>query len=503
MQSVIRLNPSDNVAVALRPLTRGASASEITLRDDIAPGHKFALDQIRAGAPVIKYGYPIGLATADIAAGQHVHLHNLQSALDEVVGPSTSGISNRNSEISNLTSEISNLTFDGFPRPDGRVGIRNEIWVINTVACVNQAAQQIASAAARDLALSNLGVDGVYTFPHPFGCSQLGDDLDRTQQVLTGLVRHPNAAAVLILGLGCENNRLAAFLEKLGPVDRDRVRFFNAQEVSDEIDAGVEAVGALADYASTFKRTPTPVSELIVGAKCGGSDGFSGITANPLVGLVSDRLTRAGATVLLTEVPEMFGAEPVLLQRAADATVAKSIVDLVNDFRRYFRSHDQPIDENPAPGNKDGGITTLAEKSLGCVQKGGSAPVRAVLPYGAQASPHTAGVALVNAPGNDGVSGTALTIAGANLLLFTTGRGTPMGFPAPTIKISTNSDLASRKPRWIDFDAGRLLSDSATSEDLADELTNLLVDVASGRRQTRTEQNGCREIAIWKTGVTV
>jgi altronate hydrolase len=501
MHEALRLNASDDVAVALRQLSRGSEALGIILRDDIPAGHKFAVAPIPEGRPVIKYGYPIGLATADITPGQHVHLHNLQSALDEVIGNSVTG-SDRKSDISNLKSDISDLTFHGFPRPDGRVGVRNEIWVINTVACVNQAAQQIASVATRDLLLANLGVDGVHTFPHPFGCSQLGDDLERTQKVLAGLVRHPNAAAILILGLGCENNRLAAFLEKLGPIDRDRVRYFNAQDVTDEIEDGVKAVGALADYASDFKRTPTPASQLIIGAKCGGSDGFSGITANPLVGLVSDRLTRAGSTVMLTEVPEMFGAESVLLQRAADATIATQIIDLVNDFRRYFRSHDQPLDENPAPGNKDGGITTLAEKSLGCVQKAGSAPIRAVLPYGAQASPRTAGVTLVNAPGNDGVSATALTIAGANLILFTTGRGTPMGFPAPTIKISTNSDLTARKPRWIDFDAGRLLSESAPPDALADELLQQVLSVASGA-STRSEQNNCREIAIWKDGVTV
>src|SRR5579859_1881749 len=361
MHPSIHLSPSDNVAVALHALPRDAQSSDTTLRDDIPAGHKFALAAIPANSAVIKYGYPIGLASCDIAPGDHVHLHNLRSALDEVV--QSSSTRDPKSQISNPKSEIPNLTFHGFPRPNGRVGIRNEIWVINTVACVNQAAQQIASAATRDLPLSQLGVDGVHTFPHPFGCSQLGDDLDQTQKVLAGLVRHPNAAAILILGLGCENNRLAAFLEKLGPIDRDRVRYFNAQEVSDEIEDGVRAVGALADYASNFKRTPTPASELIIGAKCGGSDGFSGITANPLVGLVSDRLTSAGATVMLTEVPEMFGAEPVLLQRAADANIATQIVDLVNDFRRYFRNHDQPIDENPAPGNKDGGISTLAEKS--------------------------------------------------------------------------------------------------------------------------------------------
>jgi altronate hydrolase len=497
MQSTLRLHPSDNVAVALHPLNRGADAMGIVLRDDIPSGHKFALTPIPPGSPVIKYGYPIGLSTADISAGQHIHVHNLRSALDDVVTMAVPTTANPF-----ITSQISNLEFQGIHRRSGRVGVRNEIWIINTVACVNQAAQQIAASSSRDLDLARFGVDGVHTFPHPFGCSQLGDDLDRTQKVLAGLVHHPNAAGILILGLGCENNRLAAFLEKLGPVDRDRVKYFNAQEVTDEIEDGVKAVGGLAEYASTFHRQPTPASELVIGAKCGGSDGFSGITANPLVGLVSDRVTRAGATVLLTEVPEMFGAEPVLLRRAADSRISQQIVTLVNEFRAYFRNHNQPIDENPAPGNKDGGITTLAEKSLGCVLKAGSSPIRQVLPYGAPASPRTSGVALVNAPGNDGVSGTALTVAGANLILFTTGRGTPMGFPAPTFKIATNSDLAARKPRWIDFDAGRLLSESIAPETLADDLVRRVLKAASGD-PTRAEQNNCREIAMWKGGVTV
>jgi altronate hydrolase len=498
MQACLRLNALDNVAVALRGLGRGSAAMGVELCDDIPAGHKFALGPIRVGEAAIKYGFPIGLATADITPGQHVHTHNLCSALDEVV----TGTDESAHQPAASIAPISDLKFQGFRRLDGSVGIRNEIWIINTVACVNQAAQQIALTAGRELELGKFGVDGVYTFPHPFGCSQLGDDLAKTQSVLAGLVRHANAAAILILGLGCENNRLSAFLEKLGPPDRDRVRYFNAQEVSDEIEDGVKAVGGLAEYASQFRREQTPVSELIVGAKCGGSDGFSGITANPLVGRVSDRLTSRGATVLLTEVPEMFGAEAMLLRRAADERVSGEIVKLVNDFRWYFRSHNQPIDENPAPGNKDGGITTLAEKSLGCVQKAGTAPIRSVVEYGTAAQRRAGGVALVNAPGNDGVSGTALSISGANLILFTTGRGTPMGFPAPTLKISTNSDLAGRKPRWIDFDAGRLLDDSISPDALAEELLQLVLAVASGQ-QTRAEQNNCREIAMWKDGVTV
>ncbi|HZJ70662.1 MAG TPA: UxaA family hydrolase, partial [Planctomycetota bacterium] len=332
--------------------------------------------------------------------------------------------------------------------------------------------------------------------------SQLGHDLEATQGILAGLINHPNAAAVLVLGLGCENNQMKLLLDRVGPHDPARVQHFNAQEVPDEIEEGVARVRALAAYAERFERQPIAASELVIGLKCGGSDGLSGITANPLVGRIADRLTAAGGTVLLTEVPEMFGAEEVLLARATTADVATRTIDMVNRFRDYFRRYGQPIDENPAPGNKAGGITTLAEKSLGCVQKGGRAPVAEVLAYGQRAPLGLSGLALVDAPGNDGVSSTALVAAGAHLVLFTTGRGTPMGFPAPTIKISTSSELAARKPAWIDFDAGPIARGDATFEDLSSRLFSLVLETAGGRR-TKSETNGFREIAIWKDGVTL
>jgi len=366
---------------------------------------------------------------------------------------------------------------------------------------VNHASTKIAEVASRELA--GKGIEGVYAFPPPFGCSQLGDALNHTQKVLAGLVNHPNAAAVLILGLGCENNQMKLFLETLGPTQKERGKYFNAQDVADEVESGMAAVRELAEYASKFKRETIDASELIVGMKCGGSDGFSGITANPLVGRVADRLTAAGGTVLLTEVPEMFGAEKVLLERACDEGVFKGTIDLVNDFRGYFRRYNEPIDENPSPGNKEGGITTLAEKSLGCVQKGGRAPIKQVLGYGETAKAGLGGIALINAPGNDGVSSTAMTVAGAHVLLFTTGRGTPMGFPASTIKISTNTGLSQRKPSWIDFNAGVLAEGTAAPEAVTDDLVNLVLDIASNKKQTRNEKNGFREIAIWKDGVTL
>ncbi|HEY0945862.1 MAG TPA: altronate dehydratase family protein [Opitutaceae bacterium] len=498
--AAVRIDPSDNVAVALRPLAPRDRVGDVTLDGDIPPGHKIALRPIRTGEAVIKYGYPIGRASQDIFPGAHVHSHNLQSALAERLEAL------RFADVAMPPSQSAApaaVTFDGYRRPDGRAATRNEIWVVNTVGCVNQACERIAAAAHAELAAPGSGIDGIYAFPHPFGCSQLGDDLRHTQQVLAGLARHPNTAAVLVVGLGCENNQLDLFLDVLGPQAAERIRWFNAQEVADEIESGLAAVRTLAGHARRFRREPIPVSELIVGMKCGGSDGFSGVTANPLVGRIADRLAAHGGTVLLTEVPEMFGAERVLLERAADEPTFRGVVELVNGFRAYFRKHNEPIDENPSPGNKAGGITTLAEKSLGCVQKGGKAPVRQVLPYGSPARAGLGGLALLNAPGNDGVSGTAMTIAGAHVVLFTTGRGNPMGFPVPTLKIASNTDLATRKPQWIDFNAGLLADGVETMDTLAGRLWELVLDTASGRRRAKNEIRGHREIAIWKDGVTL
>lgn len=496
MKPLLKIHPSDNVAVALRDLHALEEFDGVTAQGDVPRAHKLALAPIRAGSDVIKYGYPIGRATRDIAAGDHVHLHNLASTLKDDLSLSFSGVG-----AARPRRPSPPRTFPGFRRPGGRVGIRNDIWIINTVGCVNQVSEKIAAAARQQIQNENL--DGIFSFSHPYGCSQLGDDLLNTQKVLAGLIRHPNAAGVLVLGLGCENNQMKLLFDQVGSVDPRRIKFFNAQEVSDEIAEGVRAVSELAEYASTFAREPVPASELILGMKCGGSDGFSGITANPLVGRVADLLAAQGGTSLLSEVPEMFGAEPMLLERAASAAVFDDTVRMVNEFRDYFRRHDQPIDENPAPGNKDGGISTLAEKSLGCVQKAGHAPVAQVLAYGQPATPGLGGVALVNAPGNDGVSSTAMTVAGAHMLLFTTGRGTPLGMPVPTLKIATNTALAERKPTWIDFNAGTLADGEADIDALAAQLFELVLDIASGKKQARNEINNNREITIWKSGVTV
>jgi len=491
--AVIRIHASDNVAVATRGLRAGDQVLGIDARADIPVGHKMALEAIAKGDVVRKYGFPIGRATEAIQGGDWVHSHNLATLLAE------SGEYAYAPKSRSLTSfGMTTVTFDGYARAGGRAGTRNEIWIINTVGCVNTAAERVARLANERYAGA---VDGVFAYSHPYGCSQLGDDLANTQRVLAGLMRHPNAGGVLVLGLGCENNQMDDLLAVAGDVDRSRLRFFNTQDVEDEVEAGVEAVGELVARARGDQRTARPLSDLVLGHKCGGSDGFSGVTANPLLGRLADRVTAARGSVLLTEVPEMFGAEQVLLERAADERVFGQIVGMINDFKGYFVRHGQPVHENPSPGNKAGGITTLEEKSLGAIQKGGAATVEHVLRYGELAP--AGGLSLLESPGNDAVSSTALVASGATVLLFTTGRGTPLGFPVPTIKISSNSEIAKRKSHWIDFDAGRLLDASRTMDGLADELLDLVIDVASGRTKANNERHGYREIAIWKDGVTL
>lgn len=494
----IQLNPNDNVIVALHDLSAGQDVDGVTTRADIPQGHKVANRSISNGEQITKYGMPIGVASADIKAGEHVHEHNMRTAL----GQSGFGEWKQPQPTQDPTSDL-HREVDVYVRSNNRVAIRNEIWIINTVACVNQTANRLAERANRELESSLTNVDGFYAFPHPYGCSQLGDDLSDTQKILAGLINHPHAGGVLILGLGCENNRMESQLESVDPEKRDRLVFFNTQDVSDEMEEGFAALEKLAADVNQDKRQTSDASRLVLGMKCGGSDGFSGITANPLLGRIADRHCRAGGTVLLTEVPEMFGAEQVLLSRCSSYDVHQNLCEMVDGFKDYFRDHGQPISENPSPGNRDGGITTLEEKSMGCVQKGGvQALIKQVVGYGDSADVGLGGIALINGPGNDGVSTTALTTAGANVVLFTTGRGTPLGAPAPTLKISTNSTLAENKRGWIDFDAGRLL-EGATLDEMADQLYELIVDVGSGKQLAKNEVNGYREIAIWKTGVTL
>jgi altronate hydrolase len=484
--ALFQVDPRDSVATALRDLEPGEQALGVTLTTPVPRGHKVALVPIGAGEHVIKFGFPIGRATRAIAAGEHVHSHNVATALESV-----GDYAYRPSRAKQQAGMPA--TFDGYVRANGRVGTRNEIWVIPTVGCVARTAQKIAERSA---ARHEGKVDGVHALTHPFGCSQLGDDLDGTRALLAALASHPNAGGVLVIGLGCESNQMKALLAEVDPAAN--VRALGAQEAGDEIEEGLALVDALVETAAQAKRTPVPLSSLVLGVKCGGSDGLSGLTANPLVGKMSDAVTGAGGAAILTEIPEIFGAEQLLLERAADERVFGEIVGLVNGFKRYFTDHGEAVSENPSPGNIAGGITTLEEKSLGAVQKGGNAPVTDVLPYGGRI--RRPGLALLESPGNDAVSSTALAAAGATIILFTTGRGTPLGFPVPTVKISSNSDLAARKPGWIDFDAGKVLDEGMAP--VADALLDRIRDVASGT-ETAAERNGEREIAIWKRGVTL
>jgi altronate hydrolase len=494
--AAIRIDDRDNVAVALRALTAGdrieVAGETVVARQDIPAGHKVALSAVAPDQQILKYGVPIGLATEPVSQGDWVHSHNLRTSLSGMIEYAYQPTSApRPSPLAPRPS------FAGYRRPNGTVGTRNELWVLNTVGCVNHAAERIAKQAGERFAGK---IDGVHAFAHPYGCSQLGDDLKNTQAVLAGLLRHPNAGGVLILGLGCENNQLDALMKLAGPIDRDRVAFFNTQDVIDELEEGTGAVAKLVARMADDKRTECPASDLVLGHKCGGSDGFSGISANALLGRVADRMTSLGGSVLLTEVPEMFGAEQLLMNRAVSEPVFSGIVSMINDFKAYFLRHNQPVYENPSPGNKAGGLTTLEEKSLGAIQKGGRAPVSRVLRYGEPLRGE--GLALLEAPGNDGVSSTAMVVSGATLLLFTTGRGTPLGFPVPTIKVSSNSQIAEKKPHWIDFNAGALLDGSKTMAQLEDDLFALILATASGQA-TNNEKQGYREIAIWKEGVTL
>jgi len=487
----LRIDATDNVATLLEDGHSGDSFAigdaSLLLREDIGRGHKVALSAVTAGEPLIKYGAPIGVATHDIAAGEHVHSGNLATAL-------SGRLDYHYAPAPFAAPAEAGTRFMGYRRADGRVGTRNEIWILPTVGCVARTSERIAARATATLGDA---VDGVHAFMHPFGCSQLGEDLDGTRQILASLACHPNAGGVLIVGLGCENNQIKALLEAVPEWRRLAIRTLVTQMSGDEVAEGCALVAELAELARC-ERSEVGLDSLVLGVKCGGSDGLSGLTANPLVGRISDRVTAAGGRVILTEIPEMFGAEQLLMNRAADVEVFESIVGLVNDFKQYFIDHGEPVSDNPSPGNVAGGITTLEEKSLGAVQKAGRAPVAEVIGYGARAS--VAGLTLLEAPGNDAVSSTALAAAGATAILFTTGRGTPLGFPVPTIKISSNSDLAQRKPGWIDFDAGTVLDQGFEGAEGA--LLDCISSIASGA-ETAAERNGEREIAIWKRGVTL
>lgn len=496
MKDFIVINKEDNVAVALKDLEAGKSFiindREITLIEVIKKGHKFSIKPIDEGENIVKYGLPIGHASCSINSGQWVHVHNIKTNL--------AGLEeykyNRTSKV--FDNKKSNFfQFMGYKRENGEVGIRNELWIVPTVGCVNGIGENIIKEFKKRVDASSL--DAVNIFKHNYGCSQLGEDHENTKIILGDIVEHPNAGGVLVLGLGCENNHMNAFKESLGDCNHNRVRFLVSQEVEDEIEEGVKLLIELFENMKKDKRVPQPISELKIGLKCGGSDGFSGITANPLLGAFSDFLVNEGGTTVLTEVPEMFGAETLLMERAKDEQVFNNIVTMINSFKQYFMSYNQPVYENPSPGNKEGGISTLEEKSLGCTQKSGNYPVVDVLNYGERI--RQKGLNLLTGPGNDLVASTALGAAGCHMVLFTTGRGTPFGSFVPTMKISTNNELFKLKPRWIDFNAGELLLDKSM-EELLEEFITYILKVANGEL-VNNEKNDFREISIFKQGVTL
>lgn len=495
MKRFLKINPADNVCVALDLLKAGETVNvdgvEVTVKEDIENGHKFALRDLKAGENVIKYGYAIGHALSDIPQGAWVHTHNLKTNLHDDLEYTYQPVA------VHADMPKSHMKVNGYLRKNGDMGIRNELWIVPSVGCVNGQAQAIVNRVKAELDIAH--IDDVRVYTHNYGCSQLGDDHLNTQKALAALIKHPNAGGVLVLGLGCENNQIADLKKVIGEWDEERVKFLIAQDVEDEIEEGFKIMAELAERMKADKRSAQPLSKLKVGLKCGGSDGFSGITANPLVGRFSDWLIAQGGTTILTEVPEMFGAETILMNRCCNEEVFEKTVHLINDFKGYFRKFDQPIYENPSPGNKKGGITTLEDKSLGCTQKGGSATVVDVLQY---AQPIVKqGLNLLQAPGNDLVAASSLALSGCQLVLFTTGRGTPFGSFVPTMKISTNSRLFHHKANWIDFNAGSLVEDEEMPVVLQ-RFIEYILKVAEGEK-LKHENIGFKEIAIFKTGVTL
>lgn len=491
----LKINSADNVAVAIEPLKQGESivvdGAVVSIIEDIPAGHKVALKNFVEGENVVKYGYPIGHVLKDRPKGSWLNENhiktNLAGLLEYTYAP----------HAVNLDIPDRGLTFKGYRRKNGDVGVRNEIWIIPTVGCVNGIVTQLADKLREET--KGKGVDAIVAFPHNYGCSQLGDDHENTKKILRDMVLHPNAGGVLMVGLGCENNQPDIFKEFVGEVDDSRIRYMVAQKCEDEISEGMKLLHGIYKEVKKDVRTDIPLSELRVGLKCGGSDGFSGITANPLLGLFSDFLIAQGGTSVLTEVPEMFGAETILMNRCADRKLFDQTVSLINNFKDYFLSHGEPVGENPSPGNKAGGISTLEEKALGCTQKCGKSLVRGVMDYGERLE--VKGLSLLSAPGNDLVASTALAACGCHIVLFTTGRGTPFGTFVPTMKVSTNSTLAKQKPTWIDFNAGVIVEDEPMEKTL-ERFIDYVIRVASGET-VNNEKKSYREIAIFKNGVTL
>lgn len=491
MNTLLRLHPKDNVALALRPLPSGARVSvegiSLFTRDPIPYGHKVALVSIPKGGRIIKYGYPIGRAVRSISPGEHVHVHNTESG--RAHGDTARPVIR---EESSLIPRFPQDTFLGFRRQDGRVGVRNHVLVMASVHCVNGGVERIGRE-----------VPGVVALPHIYGCSQLGEDLAQTRRVLEGYVSHPNVGATLIVGLGCEALPTRELVDGLR--DRGyRVELLLLQEIGGSraaVRKGKELAAELLGEVGKLRPEPVPLSELVVGVECGGSDAWSGVTANPAVGAIADALVAHGGTVILSEVTEFIGAEHILAARAISPEVGKAILRAV--ARREGVAVEMGVDlrgAQPSPGNMEGGLTTIEEKSLGAIVKGGTTPVREFLGYGER--PSARGLVVMDTSGNDLESVTGMVAGGAQVVLFTTGRGTPVGNPiVPVIKISSNTPLYERMRDDLDFDAGSILRGEPPTS-VAARLAALLLEVAGGR-PTQAEVWGHREFAIEPRGPRV
>jgi altronate hydrolase len=487
----MKINDNDNVLIALNDLDKGMIVNEIVLLDDIPKAHKLASTNILKGEDIIKYGMPIGHALVDIKKGEHIHTHNVLTNLNDLIEYEFL------KENTKVDEKKLNRMVNVYKRSNGEVGIRNELFVIPTVGCTTSTANEIVEAFKSEYDVNQ--IDGIHVFSHPDGCSQMGDDHENTKLTLQNIAKHPNAGGVLVVGLGCENNQVDAFMEGLKEVDSTRVKSLVVQDVENEITEGVKLLRDIYEVMKEDKREEVSLSKIKFGLECGGSDGFSGITANVMLGKFSDVMIQNGGTTVLTEVPEMFGAETRLMSRAQNKHIFDDIVNMINSFKKYYKDHNQVIYENPSPGNKKGGITTLEEKSLGCCEKAGKSEIVDVLTHGELIKKN--GLNLLSAPGNDLVATTALGMSGCHLVLFTTGRGTPFGGFIPTVKISTNTALYQKKKHWIDFDAGVITAGIDINE-LTNQFINYVVDVCNGC-ETNNEKNNFREITIFKSGVTL
>ena len=490
MKKYIRIAENDNVIIALEPFIKGDMICDFEVLEDINIGHKMAATDILAGEDIIKYGHKIGRATTKITKGSWVHVHNVETNLGEIFEYQYQPLK----KCINVNLPAQEIKV--FHRKNGEVGIRNELWVIPTVGCINALANRIVEKFKEDH--SRIDIDGIFAYTHPYGCSQMGDDLVNTRETLQNIVTHPNAGGVLVIGLGCENNLLSTFKDTLQNYDLDRVKFLNFQSVDDEVESSIAVLNELYELMKTDKREVSSLSKIRIGLKCGGSDGLSGITANPLLGRLSDYIIHHHGSMVLTEIPEMFGAETILMEKCESEEVFYNYVKLINDFKGYYQKHNQVIYENPSPGNKAGGITTLEDKSLGCIQKGGNSQIVDILNHTEKIKKN--GLSIISAPGNDLVSTTTLGMSGCQLVLFTTGRGTPFGGFIPTLKVSSNNELAAKKPHWIDFNAGNFASD--TADVILKDFVDLIYETINGKK-TKNEINNLREIAVFKNGVTL